>query len=169
MHDDSVSISQLYAIFSQKSDLLYRFVSLQNQYYNLPYDFGSGAPLSMVEIHTLRCIEDSPGVTVTELAATGRKSKGAVSQIVKKLEKRGYVFRKRCPVDGKRALLHVNSEGKHLSQFYKKLSLTHLKNTLDNLLEHCDMSEVDAFFKVTAAYVRLLEEELAKLHTSQEQ
>ena len=162
---DSSSISQIYALFAQKSDLLYRFSALQIEYYHMPHELDSALPLSMAEVHTLRNIEENPGITVTELAASGRKTKGAVSQIVKKLENRGYLFRERCPVDGKRALLHVNEEGKRLSQIFKKHSLKSLRSLLDGLLERCGMAEVDAFFTVAAAYVQLLEEELTKIHT----
>ena len=164
MHD-GIPISQIYTLFSQKNDLLHRFASLQNGYSAIPHEFGSAFPLSMAEIHTLKNIEDTPGVTVTELAASGRKTKGAVSQIVKKLEKRGYVFRKRYPVDGKRALLHASEEGRRLCRHYKRRDLANLKSILDGLLKHCDMAEVDAFFKVTAVYVALLEDETAKMHT----
>ena len=157
----SHSISTVQQIFNEKSNLIYRFVTLQNNYYNLPKDYGAETSLTAVEINTLKSIEANPGITVTELAAADDKTKGAVSQIVKKLEQRGYVFRKRCPVDGKRALLHVNEEGQRLSLLYKKYNLNDIKNTMDRLLEKCEVAEVDAFFKVIEIYVSILETELA--------
>ncbi|UQZ90597.1 hypothetical protein C4J81_15840 [Deltaproteobacteria bacterium Smac51] len=159
--DKSHSISTVHQIFNEKSQLIYRFVALHNNYYNLPKDCGSGIFLTAVEISTLKSIEDSPGITITELALADGKTKGAVSQVVKKLEQRGYLFRKRCPVDGKRALLHVSEEGKRLSLLHKKHSLNDMKSTLDRLLERCEVGEVDAFFRVIEVYVGTLEDELA--------
>jgi len=155
------SISTVQQIFHEKGNLIYRFVTLQNNYYNLSRNYGAETSLTAVEINTLKSIEDNPGITVTEMAAADDKTKGAVSQIVKKLEQRGYVFRKRCPVDGKRALLHVNEEGRRLSLLHKKYSLSDIKNTMDRLLEKCEAGEVDAFFKVIEIYVSILESDLA--------
>ena len=159
--DKSHSISTVYQIFSEKSDLIYRFVTLQNNYYNLPKDYSPDISLTAVEVNTLKNIEDQPGITVTELAVGDGKTKGAVSQIVKKLEQRGYIFRKRCPVDGKRALLHVSEEGRRLSLLHKQFSLNDIRNNLDRLLARCEISEVDAFFKVIELYIGILESELA--------
>ena len=159
--DKNHSISTVQQIFNEKNNLVYRFVSLQNNYYNVPKDYGGETSLTAVEINTLKSIEDNPGITVTELAIADDKTKGAVSQIVKKLEQRGYIFRKRCPIDGKRALLHVNEEGRRLSLLHKKYSLNDIKNTMDRLLEKCEVAEVDAFFKVIEVYVSILEAELA--------
>lgn len=159
--DTNHSISTVQRIFNEKSDLIFRFVTIQNNYYNLPKNYGEEASLTSVEINTLKSIADNPGITVTELAAADDKTKGAVSQIVKKLEQRGYVFRKRCPIDGKRALLHVNEEGRRLSLLHKKHTLNDIKNTMDHLLEKCEVAEVDAFFKVIEIYISILESELA--------
>lgn len=157
----SHSISTVHQIFNEKSNLIYRFASLQSNYYNLPKNYGADTFLTAVEINTLNSIEERPGITVTELSEADGKTKGAVSQIVKKLEQRGYIFRKRCPVDGKRALLHVNEEGRRLSLLHKKYSLNDMRNTLDRLLDKCEVSEVDAFFKVIEIYIGILENELA--------
>jgi len=159
--DKRHSISTVQQIFNEKSNLIYRFATMYNNYYNLPKDYGAEISLTAVEINTLKSIEDNPGITVTELAAAGDKTKGAVSQIVKRLEQRGYLFRKRCPIDGKRALLHVNEEGRRLSLLHKKYSLSDIKNTMDRLLEQCEVAEVDAFFKVIEAYISILDSELA--------
>lgn len=161
MADNNHSISTVHQIFSEKSNLIHRLVTLQNNYYNLPKNYGADTFLSAVEINTLTSIEARPGITVTELAEADGKTKGAVSQIVKKLEQRAYIFRRRCPIDGKRALLHVNEEGRRLSLLHKKYSLNEMRHTLGRLLEKCEVAEVDAFFKVIEVYVGILESELA--------
>ena len=52
----------------------------------IPQDYGTGEEYTSVEVHTLKHIADNPGITVTELARDYAKTKGAISQILKKLE-----------------------------------------------------------------------------------
>ncbi|WP_076982523.1 MarR family transcriptional regulator [Bacillus siamensis] len=49
----------------------------------------------MVEVHTLSVIEENPGITVTEAALKRNRTRGAVSQIISKLEKRDLIIRKK--------------------------------------------------------------------------
>lgn len=155
-----LSFSSLQELYGQKSDSINRFVALQNKHHNMPRNYGDGAFLTAVELHTLRNIEDSPGITVTEMAERETRTKGAVSQIVKKLENRGYLHRKKCPIDGKRVLLYVNDEGRRISLLYKQFSANHLKTTLDELMKKCSAKDIDAFFDVIAAYTEILDDDL---------
>ncbi|WP_076983037.1 MarR family transcriptional regulator [Bacillus siamensis] len=49
----------------------------------------------MVEVHTLTVTEENPGITVTEAALKRNRTRGAVSQIISKLEKRDLIIRKK--------------------------------------------------------------------------
>ena len=55
----------------------------------VPRDYGTGEEYTSVEVHTLKHIADNPGITVTELARHNGKTKGAISQILKRLRIRG--------------------------------------------------------------------------------
>ena len=157
-----LSFTDLQDLYIQKNNLINKFVALQNEYFDLPHEHGGNMSLTVVELHTLKTIENNPGITVTEMAQQGMRTKGAISQIVKKLEKRGYLFRKRCPVDGKRVLLHVNEEGERISMIYKKSSTDDIRIVIDKLLKKCEPKEIDAFFSVMTAYIEVLEKELKK-------
>ena len=50
----------------------------------VPHDYGTGEVYTSVEVHTLKHIADHHGITVTELARDYGKTKGAVSQILKR-------------------------------------------------------------------------------------
>ena len=50
-----------------------------------PHDYGTGETYTSTEMHLVKCISDHPGITVTELAYDYAKTKGAISQILKKL------------------------------------------------------------------------------------
>ena len=59
----------------------------------IPQDYGTGEEYTSVEVHTLKHIADNPGITVTELARHNGKTKGAISQILKKIEDKGLICR----------------------------------------------------------------------------
>ena len=61
----------------------------------VPQDYGTGEEYTSVEVHTLKHIADNPGITVTELARHNGKTKGAISQILKKIEKKVWFAGKR--------------------------------------------------------------------------
>lgn len=157
-----LSIATIYKIFAKKSELVSRFIALQGEYAGEPREYGAGKTFSMSEITILTSIEEHPGVTTTELAVMHRKTKAALSQTVKKLEQRGLVYRTRCPVDGKRALLHINEDGAKITAMHRQGDLNNLRNTLDQLLEQASVEEIDSFFKVLELYSGIIENKLSE-------
>jgi len=158
--NSDLSIAMIYKIFARKSEVIFQFVALQNEYINSPREYDTEGLISTSELTILRSIQENPGITTTELAVMHRKTKAALSQTVKKLEQRALVFRKRCPIDGKRALLHVSAEGEAINDAHRQHSLNHLRSTLDGLLEHASVEEVDAFFKVMELYNGILNQQI---------
>ena len=55
------------------------------------HDYGTGESYTAVEVHTLKYIADHDGITVTQLARDYGKTKGAISQILKKIEFKGLI------------------------------------------------------------------------------
>lgn len=154
--------AEQYAAFVKNSDAVYRFISLQNEYSNCQREYGTGVFLTMVEIHTLVAIEEQPGITITELAVQSRRTKGAISQIVKKLESRNYIFRKKMESDRKKCQLYVSEAGAFLSKMHKAYDVMTLRETLEELLQCCDMEQIEAFFEVIHAYIKILEMDLGE-------
>ncbi len=74
-------------------------------------DFGTGEPLHTFEIHTIDAIGNEDGRTVTELAQWFHVTKGAVSQVVGKLARSGYVRKERNPENGKEVRLSLTRKG----------------------------------------------------------
>ncbi len=75
----------------------------------LARDYGSGDILFPAEIHLLDLIGRNPGITVTGLARRQRVTKGAVSQVVKKLGNKGLV-RKCRALDSEKSILLILTE-----------------------------------------------------------
>ena len=89
--NNKAEIDRVYAQLSPRADLVYSFVTVYNSYINELRDYGTGLMINMVEVHTLTMIADNPGITVNELSKMWNRTKGAVSQNVAKLEKKGLI------------------------------------------------------------------------------
>ncbi len=75
---------------------LARFRRVVNKVHRIdktPKDLGTGEQLFIAEIHTIVMVTEFPRLNVTELAEKLGVTKGAVSQVVGKLEKKGYLKR----------------------------------------------------------------------------
>ncbi|MBU1276238.1 MAG: MarR family transcriptional regulator [Proteobacteria bacterium] len=79
---------------------------------SFPHDYGTGEKISAAEIHAIEAIGRNRGINVTGLARILVVTKGAVSQIVKKLEDRGYVAKFKAPDNDKEVLLKLAPRGK---------------------------------------------------------
>lgn len=89
-----------------------RIVGLFNRLDSRPYEFSEGEMLFRSELHALQAVGRGEGRTVTELGKAFGITKGAVSQIVGKLEAKGYLVKERNPACGKELLLGLSDRGK---------------------------------------------------------
>ena len=140
-----------------KANILYKFVMLYNDYIKTARDYGTGEIINMVEVHILTKIEENPGITVTEVALMWNRTKGAVSQIVSKLEKRGLIERRKERGNAKNVHLYVTDKGEILSKAHKAYDIQEL-NWADKTL-HTDFTsqEIDTFYKVMQRYNELMD------------
>ncbi len=143
---------------NKKADILYRFVLLYSDYINRPHDYGNGQVMSMTEAHILSAIDRSPGITVTELAKIWNRTKGAVSQTVSRLERRGLVKKEQKEDNRKTILLYTTEKGRQCSLAHELYDIRGLTGILENLSRHCTMEEINAFYKVAEVYSHLFTE-----------
>ncbi len=73
--------------------------------------YGTDVPLHEAEIHMLKAIRDHEGIHVTGLAEMLGVTKGAVSQIVMKLQKKGMVAKHADPGNLSRLVLRLTAKG----------------------------------------------------------
>lgn len=130
------------------SDLMYRFSMKYYDSAKEAHNYGLEENYTMIEIHTVTSIYDEPGVTVTKLAADARRTKGAISQIVKKLEKKGLIFRVPSRETPNVVHLYVTEKGKRLSQMHKIFDEKGAKVYLDFLGRYFSKEQIAAFFAV---------------------
>jgi len=75
-------------------------------------DYGTGDMLHPSEIHTLQAVGDSEGINVTGLAERLGITKSGVSQMVRKLGKKGLVEKIKKPGNDKEVILVMTEKGK---------------------------------------------------------
>lgn len=154
--DNLVDIKDKYNELNTKASIIYKFVTTYSDYIKKPHDYGTGEIISMVEVHILTIIEENPGITVTEVALGWNRTKGAISQTISKLEKRGLILRKKEENNAKNIHLYVTEKGKNLSISHKNYDIKELTMANDVLLESFSEKEIDAFYKVMKEYTKLI-------------
>ncbi len=73
--------------------------------------YGTDKRLFEAEIHLIVAIQENPGFHVAALAQKFGVTKGAVSQLVQKLEKKGMVTKQNDPDNQSKVLLSLTSKG----------------------------------------------------------
>jgi DNA-binding MarR family transcriptional regulator len=77
----------------------------------VPKDHGTGELLYNSEIHTIVAISENQGINISELAKKLGVTKGTISQLVTKLEGRGYLRKVKGAYNQKEVLLEVTKKG----------------------------------------------------------
>ena len=145
-----------YQELNEKADIIYRFVSIYGDYIRMTHDYGTGEKINMAEVHTLTFIADNPGITVTKIAGMWNKTKGAVSQIVAKLEKKGLVEKKKEGNNGKNLHCYATQRGMALSDAHKEYDVAGLIAENKILGEIFTEEEMDAFYRVMEKYTEII-------------
>lgn len=154
VYNNPPSVNMIFNQLNDKANLLYKFVMLYGDYVSENQDYGTGELINMVEVHTLTAIEENPGVNISELANMWNRSNGAISQTATKLEKKGYIQRKR---KDKTVKLYPTEKGIRLSHAHKRYDAIEVSKTMDDLMRAgCTAEELDTFFKVVEKYIEIL-------------
>ncbi|NOX32512.1 MAG: MarR family transcriptional regulator [Deltaproteobacteria bacterium] len=98
----------------QKLILHGKFQSIMNltrQLDKSPKKFGTDKLLSHSEIHLIEIIGDNDGLSVTDIGKYMGITKGAVSQGLKRLEAKGFSFKKADPENLSRSIVMLTAKG----------------------------------------------------------
>lgn len=108
-----------------------------------PQVFGAAGPLTPSEIHTIDAIGCGKGILMSELAASLNVTKGAVTQIVKRLEKKELVKRSPHPKDSRSVLVSLKEKGISACEAHQELQLDFYKQLRTKLTPE----EIEVFEK----------------------
>lgn len=139
----------------------YRFISTYQDYMNLRRDYGDGEPRSMVEMHILAIICAEPGITVGGVAHRWGCTKGAASQNVTKLEKKGLLVRTKLLNNAREVHVYPTEEGRKLAELHRAYDAKNEARYAELLLERCTMEELETFERVLEIYSDVVEKDVA--------
>lgn len=132
------------------------FAEKLTEFMNLSRDYGNGDTVKSFEAATIYLIERSPGITVSEIAKIQGKTKGTVSSVVSKLEKKGYVYKENRGNNSKTKHLYATEKGVQLNILYSSFLIKHISKTEFELLKTCSREELNAFSKVIHEWLKIL-------------
>lgn len=119
-------------------ELFIQAVHKYNALEKIPVTTSSKHHLYHSERHLLDKIGDHPGVNVTEFARAVGITKGAVSQVVKKLESKGFVKRYKSSTNDKEVFLELTRAGRDIYIKHKRTNEETLKPLVEKLKKHSD-------------------------------
>lgn len=119
----------------------------------VPQDYGTGDKYTSVEVHTLKHIADHPGITVTGLARDYGKTKGAVSQILKKVEGKGLVYRVSDPENDNKSHLFLTDKGKELDCAHRSYDQVSFGESMNQVRARFSDEEVNTAFRVMETWL----------------
>ncbi|WP_021171489.1 MarR family protein [Sporomusa ovata DSM 2662] len=103
--------------------VVYKFFEIERKTRN----YGTDVPLFPSEIHMINKIKQNEGIHVTGLANILNVTKGAVSQIIMKLEKKGLIQKEKDINNQSRLVLKLTAKGEtayhNHEKFHKKIEV----------------------------------------------
>jgi len=120
------------------AELFMRMVNKYNALEKIPARHGTKHGLYHSERHMLDKIADNTGMNVTELAAAAGVTKGAISQLVSKLEKKGIARRYKKSTNDKEVFLELTKSGQEVHKRHKEINEQTILLINEELSKHAD-------------------------------
>lgn len=135
----------------EMADIMERLISMNST--NVPIDYGTGTKYNPVEVHTISYIADYPGITITEIAIEWNRTKGAVSQTIKKLENMGLLYREKKIGNDKKIRLYLTEKGMELDRMHRAFDSRNYKGFLEKMYSYCTEDEIQRAFRVMDIWI----------------
>ena len=139
--------------FYEMSDIMERMIA-QNSV-NVPVDYGTGEKYNHVEVHVLSHVVDNPGISVTEVAQNWNRTKGAVSQIVKKLVQSGMIYKGKKEGNDKTLCLYATPKGQALDIKHREYDSRNYRNFIELMKKEVPEKDIYVMFQVMEVWTRL--------------
>jgi DNA-binding MarR family transcriptional regulator len=147
-------------------ELFNSFLRLVNKYNSLgkiPISFGTEHQFYHSERHLLDIIGDEPGLNITEFASAAAVTKGAISQAVSKLEKKGAIQRFKSEANEKEIRLRLTPLGQEIYTQHRKVNEASVK-ALRRELDRFDDNQVECLLHIFKWLEKHLDEASKEVH-----
>lgn len=135
-------------------DILHQVSSIYSST-RTPYDYGTGEEYTSAEVHLLKYIREHEGITVTELARDFCKTKGAISQMLKKLEARGLIVRQVDLENNNRFHLSLTQKGIALDDAHREFDEIGFGESMNVVRELFSEAEIAKTFEVLEKWLEV--------------
>ncbi|KAB1443293.1 MarR family winged helix-turn-helix transcriptional regulator [Pseudodesulfovibrio senegalensis] len=144
---------------------LLRIINKHDRIEELPIRIADDVELTAREIHTLQAIGQNEGGNMKTLAITLGVTKSAVSQMVGKLEKKGYARREKAPDNNKEIQAFLTESGWHAFKVHDKFHERHMR-TLFRRLEDFSDPQIATVSAILAVIEGVADERMEELFGS---
>ena len=148
-------VNKLYEEILQK---LEKIITKVESIHTPSFSFGTGVMMHTKEIHTVQAIGRNPGINITKLAEQTGVTKGAVSQTINKLVRKGLVRKSHPPGNDKEVILSLTDLGWTGFNNHEKFHMDTLNiareyygDQLESIFERIELA-VDDIYKILSVY-----------------
>ncbi|MGD9566785.1 MAG: MarR family winged helix-turn-helix transcriptional regulator [Sedimentibacter sp.] len=135
-----------------------RFVLLFYSFMTVNRDYGMEETVSIVELSMLITIIENKGISASEIAKKWKKTKGAVSQMIKKMEEKDLIYKERNKKDAKLYGLFPTTKGIRIVERYYMEDTQESPLILKEMLKSFSVEEIRNFYCVLEKYSDILME-----------
>ena len=107
--------------------------------------------------HILMALEEAPGLTQNELAAKINVAKASITTSLNRMERNGFVIRKKSTADGRCNLIYITEKGIAASHGCDE-EINQLKEALFSKIDQQELSQVNEILSKLLAGLETLEE-----------
>ena len=141
-----------YTEMTQSYRDMHTFAMRFNKYMNKPRDYLIEFGVSATDANILGLIYDEPGITPTQLADIWGSTSGAISQVLKRLEEKGFITRNKEDGNSKTVHLYTTDTGSSLSEAHYAYNNARAAKNAQTALKDCTKEEIEIFFKLLKIY-----------------
>lgn len=158
--DESIQeIEENFKFLNDRFSALYDFILTYNNFINKKKTYDSNEDeLTMIESHVLLDIVEHPQITVSELANKWKKTPSAISQTLKKLIAKDYVYREISSLNAKFFLLFPTEKGKKFTVCHKHYDNIDIVKTIKRLSKDFTPEEIANFYEVMKGFTKIMED-----------
>lgn len=139
---------------------VYTFTEVAMEALRHPHDYGTGELLSMVEMHTLERIAETPGMRVSDVARLWNRTLGAASRNVDRLQSKGLVDKVKLPDNQKNVRVYPTEKGRELCRLHRTYDRRELDELARTMLEKYSVEELETFYRVLHSLREVFEEKI---------
>ncbi len=154
----SESVNQVLRRVNHKAGGLYDFLMITSGILNGIEMTSHGQSLTILEMRIIMLVNENPGITATDLCKRWNRSRGAISQMLKKIEEKGFVYREKGGHGGRLSGIYATDWGVEATNEFTVRDFQDNTHIMKHIMEECSEDELRAFYKVMDCYCRVLKD-----------